>query len=441
MKIIKRHHRQLRFLSQSIFMEEATSPRIVAMTMMVVGIGVGGFIAWAAVTQIDEVTSAGGAIVPNGYVQLVQHLEGGIVADIPVKEGDLVVAGQVLARVKAAGVTERLAAFNTHQLTLRLQAERLRAFINRRTPSFQNDASVPADLVDEQMTNFRAMVGALELERDIVRKQKRQKGEAIEILKARKKTIRANLKLVTEARDIKEKLFNKGLVSRLAYLDEQERLTTLRGDRLAIAAQIRQAKIERSVLENRLASVESRRFAEAYTRLEAVENEIFRNREIIAKLRNVVDRLVVSSPANGVVKGLRINTIGGVISPGQILMEIVPMDRTLLAEVRIAPRDIGHVRVDQLVRVKVSSFDFSRYGTIEGKIESLSATTFDDSEHGTYYRARIILDRDYVGGQVNQNRILPGMTVEADIITGAKTVLEYLLKPVHRSLSAALTER
>ena len=248
-------------------------------------------------------------------------------------------------------MTERLAAFNTHQLTLRLQAERLRAFINRRTPSFQNDASVPADLVDEQMTIFRAMVGALELERDIVRKQKRQKGETIEILKARKKTIRANLKLVTEARDIKEKLFKKGLVSRLAYLDEQERLTTLRGDRLAIAAQIRQAKIERSVLENRLASVELRRFAEAYTRLEAVENEIFRNREVIAKLRNVVDRLVVASPANGVVKGLRINTIGGVISPGQILMEIVPMDRTLLAEVRIAPRDIGHVRVDQLVRV------------------------------------------------------------------------------------------
>lgn len=441
MKRIRKNDRQLRLLSQSIFMEEASGPRIVGMTMRIVSLSIVGFVIWAAVAQLDEVTSASGEVVPNGYVQLVQHLEGGIVADIPVKEGDLVSAGQVLVRVKASGAVERLSEFTERQMVLRLQAERLRAFINHRVPAYENDTEIPAGLIAGQLAIFQEMVGALETEMEIVQKQKRQKGEAIQILKVNKETIQANFELVKEARDIKEGLLAKGLASRQAYSDKQQRLTTLQGEYDVVIAEIRRTESELLELDDHLGSILAPRFAEVSNRLEALESEIFLNQETIAKLKNVVDRLEVLSPTNGLVKGVDINTIGGVISPGQTLMEIVPIDQILLGEVRVLPQDIGHVRVDQPVRVKVSSFDFSRYGTIDGVVESLSATTFDDQRSGPYYRARIVLDRNYVGGRENQNRILPGMTIDTDIVTGAKTILEYLLKPVHRSLSAALTER
>ena len=154
-----------------------------------------------------------------------------------------------------------------------------------------------------------------------------------------------------------------------------------------------------------------------------------------------MDRLEVKSPVYGLVKGLQVNTIGSIIEPGKTLMEIVPADKNLVIEAKISPKDIGHVQVGDMARIKVSSYDFARYGAVMGKLEFLSATTFLDANQQPYYRGRIALKQNFVGKNPEENKILPGMTVEANIITGKKTILSYLLKPIHLSLRQALTER
>ena len=165
-----------------------------------------------------------------------------------------------------------------------------------------------------------------------------------------------------------------------------------------------------------------------------------KNIEIINKLEERTSRLNLRAPARGLVKGLSVNTIGAVIQPGQTLMEIVPLDKDLEVSVKISPQDIGHLEVGQPVQVKFSTFDFSRYGSVQGHLEQISATTFSGEQGERYYQGRVSLVQNYVGTNPD-NQIMPGMTVMADVITGEKTILEYMLKPIHVSLKTAFTER
>ncbi len=172
-----------------------------------------------------------------------------------------------------------------------------------------------------------------------------------------------------------------------------------------------------------------------------MKNEMVENNELIAKLETQIKRLELRSPARGIVKGLEIHTIGAVIPPGKPLMEIVPIGEELLAEVKVSPADIGHVKKGDHVTVKVTTFDFSRYGSINGTISGLSATTFTSMQGAPYYKGLIKLEKHYVGNDPEMNKVLPGMIVNADVITGEKSLLAYLLKPIHRSLNSAFIER
>lgn len=161
----------------------------------------------------------------------------------------------------------------------------------------------------------------------------------------------------------------------------------------------------------------------------------------MAKLEDRANRLEIRAPVRGIVKGLQAHTIGGVIAPGALVLEIVPMDEELVVEARVATTHVGHVEVGQPVTVKVLTYDFARYGGIPGRLRSVSASTFVAEDETPYYKAVIALDRNYVGGDPNRNLVLPGMTVQADIKTGRKTLLQYLLKPVYSSIDEAFQER
>ncbi len=182
------------------------------------------------------------------------------------------------------------------------------------------------------------------------------------------------------------------------------------------------------------------RYLEAQATLNQVENQLSQQRQIVQRLKGKVDRLIVHAPYGGTIKGLKLNTIGEVVNPGDPLMEIVPTHDQLVVETRVSPADIGRVHVGERVKLKVSSFDFGRYGTIGGRIDDISATTFTQPTGGeAYYRARIVLDHDYVGKNT-AHKIQPGMTVTAGIITGQKTIMAYLLKPMQRAFESSLTE-
>ncbi|HXF90773.1 MAG TPA: HlyD family type I secretion periplasmic adaptor subunit, partial [Candidatus Nitrosotenuis sp.] len=236
-------------------------------------------------------------------------------------------------------------------------------------------------------------------------------------------------------------LFEKGFTTKTNVLEAEKEYNIIEGEIEKTKSEISQHKQSIAEFETRLKSLESSLRDEALEKLATLESEIVENSKNIEKLKNQIDRLEVRSPVKGIVKGLEVTTIGGVVAPGQKIMEIVPIDDVMLAEVKIFPGDIGNLKIGQECLVKVSAYDFSRYGSIEGELIYLSATTFVSKEGITYYKGRIKLTKNYVGNNPNVNIVLPGMVVNADIITGEKTILGYLLKPIQVTLSTALREK
>ncbi|MDH5723645.1 MAG: HlyD family type I secretion periplasmic adaptor subunit [Alphaproteobacteria bacterium] len=431
---------QLRYLPQSVKMEEAVNPHIVRLTMVLISAAILIFIVWASLTEINEVTRADGEVVPQGFVQVVQHLDGGLVREILTGEGDLVDEGQILIRIDDGGARQDLAEAQALQNALEMQSERLHAFVEDRQPDFKPFEDDP-QAVEKQRRVFASMMDARQKERQVIEDQIAQKREVLNTLNARQETLEKNIKISEELMGMTEQLNQKGSVSKKDYLETRQKLNDLQGDLAEAQADIAGAQSTLAEFGNRLSSLNAKHRDEAYSQLNGIESEIKQNREVITKLKNRVARLDIKAPVMGVVKGLNLNTIGGVVEPGRTLMEIVPVDKTLVVEARILPSDIGHVKVGQEVRIKVRSFDFSRYGAVEGTLDFVTATTFLDDLNKPYYRGRVALSQNYVGKASGKNIILPGMTVEADIVTGRKTILAYLLKPIHLSLRTALSER
>lgn len=431
---------QLRYLPQSVKMEEAVNPHIVRLTMILISFSILVFILWAAFTEVNEMARAEGEVVPQGFVQVVQHLDGGLVREILAGEGDLVDEGQVLVRIDDGGAHHDMAESQALQTALEMQSERLHAFVEDRDPDFLS-FKADAGAIEKQRRTFISMMHAREKEQHVIEDQIAQKREVLNTMKARQETLNKNIEISKELMGMTEQLKKRGSVSQKDYLETKQGLNELQGDLAEAQADIAGAQSTLAEFSNRLSSLNAKHRDEVYSQLNEIESELKQNREVLTKLKNRVARLDIRAPVAGVVKGLKLNTIGGVVEPGRTLMEIVPIDKTLVVEARILPSDIGHVKVGQEVRVKVRSFDFSRYGALDGTLEFLTATTFMDDKNKPYYRGRVSLSQNYVGNAIGKNAILPGMTVEADIVTGKKTILAYLLKPIHLSLRSALSER
>lgn len=437
----KGKRQQLRYLTHSARLQETLPSYMSRVTIMVVSATVITFIGWAALTNVNEVARVPGEVVPLGPQQIVQHLEGGIINDLQIEEGSLVNQGDMLLRLSGTGFNEDLGQVEERQLSLYLQRERLQAFVNGRQPDFTKFTNASAEQIDNQTRMYAAMLEARQSERNIIEEQIKQKQNSIKGLQSRQATIGQNLNIASDLLNRKAQLESKGYVSKISYLQTQQEAITLRGESAQIHAQVDEARAAMKEYKDRLVSLDTRFRDDAWKKLEAVDNDIAENAKIMDKMKNRVDRLEVTAPVRGLVKSLTVNTVGGVVTPGQILMEIVPLDRPMIVEVRIPPRHIGHLKLGQPVQVKISSFDYSRYGSIEGTLDYISASTFQNEMGDRYYKGRVKLSQNYVGAEPQKNLIVPGMTVMADIITGDKTVMQYLLKPIRNSIQTAMTER
>jgi len=431
---------QLRFLAQSIRLKEAASPRLVRATMTVVSLSVLGFIAWAAFANIHEIARTPGEVVPTGFQQVVQHLEGGMVKEILVQEGDTVEKDQIVLRLDGAGVERDLIRAKEQGLTLALQEERLRAFIENRQPNFPPEIAERRDVLKDQESFFAGMAAAREKERAIISQQIQQKKQSIGALSADLQTARQNFSIISDIYKKRQEMYSQGVMSQVKLLETEQNYNLLQGQIRSINSQIAMAKSAIAEYENRLSSLDADTLDQANQQLDSILASRAQNNELIEKLRSRVDRLEVRAPVRGIVKGLNVNTIGSVVQPGQVVMEIIPTDQPLIVSIKIPPRYIGHLRTGQDVQVKCSSFDFSRYGSVKGTLDFISAATFAAENGERYFQGRVKLSRNYVGEDPH-NTVMPGMTVMADIITGEKTVLDYLLKPIRNTLSTAFTER
>ncbi len=432
---------QLRLLSQSAMLEEARAPYLIRTTMLIVCFCFIAFVVWAGIAQITERTTAMGEIVPSEYVQEIQHLEGGIVEEILVRDDFPVTKGQVLIRLRGEGVQSDLKRVGKKLRNLNLQVARLHSFLTGDRTEFDLLTKEYSDISVSQHEILAGMIDANLREQEVIQKQIIQKKEQVKLLKRELATARKGLVIAKTAFKTQDELFKERLVSETTYLAVVREMNEQQGKVDTLEIRIHQAKDLISEYELRLQSTISEARDNALQKLGEAEAEQLETQELYEKLSLQVDRLAIRSPTAGVVKGLEIHTIGGVIGPGSKLMEIVPSEGELFAEVKVSPNDIGHIRIGHPVIIKVTSYDFSRYGSIGGKVTGLSATTFATEKGQSFYKGVISLEKNYVGGDQNQNAILPGMIVNVDIITGEKSLLAYFLKPIHKAFSSAFTER
>lgn len=432
---------QLRYLSQSVLIEEAEAPYVVRSTLVLISFIIIILIFWSAFAEVEEIAIAEGETIPSKHIQLVQHLEGGIVSEIMVREGDLIQKGQPILIVDGISVKRDLSSLTARRVSLSYQALRLRAFINNTIPEFKILGIKNDQLIKEQMKNFESMVEARENQKLVVLEQIDQKQAVVDGLKEKEKILKDNLRLADEEKVVKQKLFNRGHISKLDFLSTQKDYNDIKSKLQETQSDIVEAENAIKEYDNRLKSLKSNFIDDAYQELNLVETDLEQVKEQIKKLKERVDRLEVKSPSYGYVKVLNVKTIGGVIESGKTIAEIVPLEGNLIVEIKIKPRDIGHITIGQDVNVKVSSYDFSRYGLVEGKLKYISATTFANDDGTRYYMGRVSLEKNYVGKDSSQNLIVPGMTVQADIVTGSKSILSYLLKPINNAISVAFSER
>ncbi len=432
---------QLRLLSQSVMLEEARAPYLIRTTMLLICFSFIAFVTWAGFAQITERATAIGEIVPSGYVQSVQHLEGGIVEEILVHDEQPVKKGQVLVRLRGEGIQNDLKRSRNNLQILDLQVARLRSFLTGDDTEFEKLHNEPSVFSTSQRQILAGMIEANLREQEVIQEQVEQKKEQVNLLKRELATAREGLVIAKTAYETQNKLFNERLVSETTYLAVVRDKNEQQGKVDTLEIKISQAKDLISEYELRLLSSMSETRDGALQKLGEVEREQLETRELYEKLSSQVKRLAIRSPVDGIVKGVEVHTIGGVVSPGSQLMEIIPTDGELFAEVKISPNDIGHIKVKYPVIIKVTSYDFSRYGSIDGEVTGLSASTFTNEQGNSFYRGVISLGKNYVGDMPGHNVVLPGMIVNVDIITGKKSLLAYFLKPIHKAFNSAFTER
>lgn len=427
-------------LAQSIRLEEQGPARLNVVAITVIAVALTIFVLWASITQLGEIASASGEVTPVGSVKKIQHLEGGIVATINVHEGDLVEAGQVLMTLDQGAAAPELEQQRTRLAALELEEAQLRAVTGggAHVAAKDNRFGGLAATQDELLLSKRRELDAQE---EVLRRQVQEQRAGLDLAAAQAKTVREQVAILGEQIQARQGLVEEGYMARTLLLDQQRELARTKTQLAELEGQMLRARATIAGSEARIAELHTRTRLDATQEISKVRGDIAELHEVIARAQDRVKRLVVRSPVRGIVKGLQTETVGGVVAPGSTLLEVIPVDAPLIVEARVLPRDIGYVHVDQPVLVKVATYDYTRFGGIEGRIETVSATTFQDDKGNPFYRARIRLAKNYVGDDAQRMRVIPGMTVLADIRTGEKSVLAYLFKPLARASGEALRER
>jgi len=423
-----------RELTQSIALEEASVPNVLRTGVSVVGVLMVAFFLWAGIAKVEEIAVASGQVIPSGYIQSIQHLEGGIIRQIMVEEGQVVEKGQPLLKLDDTAANADLGQMLARHQSLQAQAARLQSFVNGTV----NDTG---KMTPEETAILASMQQARASQLNVINDQITQKQKELGALSATHSALEKNVGLLAKENSMYETMAAQGYGSKLMAMTSERELNQMRGQINENASQQRAAQAAIREAESRKVSLDADLKQEAMKNLGQVQAELAELDKSLNKLQGTANRTVITSPVRGIVKGLAVHTIGAVAEPGKVLMEIVPMDEKMVVEAMVSPSDIGNLRPGQDAKVKISAFDFSRYGSVHGRLESISASTFQAKEGENFYKVKIGLDQNYIGRDPSHNQITPGMMVQADIISGDKTILQYLLKPIHLAASTALHER
>ncbi len=400
------------------------------------------FIIWASFAEVDEITRGSGEVIPYGENQIIQHLEGGIVEEILVTEGQQVKKNDVLIKIKNTKSASSLESSELKLAELQAKAYRLYAeanelpFVSKQhdSPEMQKLVKLEQSLYLSNQIQFKAQ------DQVIVQQIEQKKHELLEAQNSLKHLQHA-YNLAEEEVKMTEPMVAEGVKSKVDFLrlqrdlnDIKERLETTKLSIPMLESAIKEARQKRE--ENRLLFKNT-----AKKELNEVTAEIERIKASKTALTDEVERTVIRSQVDGIVQKLFIHTVGGVIKPGQDLVEIVPSDNTLYLEVKIKPSDIAFIHPGAEAMVKFSAYDFAIHGGLKGKVVNISPDTTTNEEGETYYLINIMTEKGFLGSPDNPLKIITGMTVDVDIVTGKKTVMQYILKPILKSKQYVFSER
>ncbi|ABD06948.1 Type I secretion membrane fusion protein, HlyD [Rhodopseudomonas palustris HaA2] len=407
------------------------------------------FLAWAHFAVLDEVKRGNGKVVPSRQTQVVQSLEGGIIAELLVQEGAIVDKDQPLARIEDTNfaaqfgeIRERRGAMGARVLRLEAETE------GRASVVFPAELmQVAPRAVEAERLVFEAHNRKLAQDIDVVQQQEIQKTKEIDELRASEKRFSETLTLLNREIALTRKLYDQKVVPEIEMLRADRQATDMRGQLAVVQATIIKTQAAVQEARSRRLNITTAFRAQAEDDLAKSRGDLAVLDENIKSAKDRVRRTELRSPVHGVVNKLNITTIGAVVAPGASLMEIVPLDDTLLVEGRIRPQDIAFIRPDHEAVVKLSAYDSSVYGSLHGRVERISADTITDekgdkNERGeTFYRVMVRTEKNHLGTNEQPLPIIPGMVATVEILTGKKSVLDYLIKPARTLRDEALRER
>jgi membrane fusion protein, adhesin transport system len=412
-----------------------------AMTLLILA-GIGVFLAWAALFEIDEVTRASGRVVPSQQVQVVQSLEGGIVRRIEVRQGDIVEAGQVLMQIDDTALSSQRGELLKQEAALLAEEIRLRAEVAfDRQPDFPQDLLARApEAVMAELDVLNSRFDQLDSELAVLRSQLDQRRAALEELLAERTKLETVIAPLREELELTEGLVGSGAVPRIELLRLRARLADLEGDLAIGRAQAPNLTAAIREAETQIEVARASYVTAARTRLARLGMELAVVRESLRAAEDRVTRTELRAPVRGTVNALNVTTTGQVVQPGAALAEIVPVGDALEIEVNVPPKDVAFIRPGDTASVKITAYDYLVYGALAGEVARIGADTIRDGDGNEFFQLTIVTDRTDLGRDGQSLPVTPGMVATVDIQTGRRTVLSYLIQPVLRMQSEALRE-
>ncbi len=400
------------------------------------------FVVWASLAEIEEITRGDGDVIPYGQNQVIQNLEGGIVESILVEEGQAVQNGEIILKINNAKSTSTSL---TNEMTFNeLKAKRLRLYAEANELDFQ-DLDTNNTELKKQIELSKKLYNSHKLEEkakdDTLIEQITQRRQELIEAKARIQSLKKSLRYVTEEIGMTAPMVEQGVKSKIDFLKLKREASEIEND-------IEATKLSLPRLVSMIEESKSKRIESKQLFMNTAKKELNETSAEMARLEaqqiafsDQVERTMVKSPVDGIVQKLFFHTVGGVIKPGDDLVEIVPSNKKLYLEIKIKPSDIAFIHPGAEAKVKISAYDYAIHGGLTGKVVNISPDTITDQKENTFYLIHIETEKNYLGTQEHPLNIIAGMTASVDIVTGKKTVMQYILKPILKSKQYVFSER
>lgn len=400
------------------------------------------FLLWADNASLEEVTRGQGKVVPSSNMQIIQNLEGGIIKDIRVRSGDIVEQDQILMIIDDTRFSSSFKEGVGQLNVLKLKVARLTAEVDGKPFEIPEDiAKNFPQIVPTEQQLYQSRINDLNVKLNLLIDQQNQRAQELKELQSRQDQLKRSYDLAKKEYDLTQPLVKDGAVSQVELLRLERQVNDLQGElsanqlampRLQSALESAQKKVEEQKIEYR---------TKALGELNDAKSELSKISEQNTALEDRVNRTLVRSPVKGAVNQVKISTIGGIVQPGQDLLEIVPLEDSLLVEANVRPSDIGFLKPGLESMVKLTAYDFAIYGGLKGEVERISADTITNEKGESFYQIHVRTKKNYILHNGKHLLIKPGMAVTVDIKTGEKTVLDYILKPILKTKQNAMRER